>query len=100
MQENFRYLHSIIFALRAAFADGRHFVHDPQFGDIPIKGLLSKEYLSSRSEMFDPRVGEPIEHGCPSQESKCDTVYLSVTDVEGGACSFIRYSLALSFFTQ
>ena len=100
-RKTFRYLHSIIFALRTAFADGRRFVHDPCFEDTPIKGLLSKDYLSSRSELFNiDSVDVPIEHGYPPEEAKCDTAYFSVTDSEGGGCSFIKYSLPSLLLTQ
>ena len=41
-------LHLIIEASRLAFADRQQFVADPDFVDVPIKGMLDKDYLHSR----------------------------------------------------
>ncbi|KAF8456440.1 nucleophile aminohydrolase [Kalaharituber pfeilii] len=86
------HLHAVISALRIAFADAGHYVCDPNTpGTTPLKGLLSKEYLSSRSKLFDPaHAGAGIEHGAPPEEARCDTVYFCVADKEGGGCSFIN----------
>jgi len=82
------YLHILIEALRLAFADARYFVSDPNISNIPVEQLLSSEYLSKRAESFDPKcVNKKLKHGKPVNSS--DTVYFSVTDSEGNACSFI-----------
>ena len=38
------YIHTIIEALKIAFADREKFYSDPKFVTVPISGLLSKEY--------------------------------------------------------
>lgn len=82
------YLHILIEALRLAFADGRYFISDPQFQEIPVDELLSSTYLSRRIKDFHPeQIHRSLQHGNPRQSS--DTVYFTVADSEGNACSFI-----------
>ncbi|HEX9837963.1 MAG TPA: gamma-glutamyltransferase [Anaerolineales bacterium] len=82
-------LHLMIEAVRLAFADSRWYVADPAFSKIPVQELLSKEYASERRRLIDlkhatidPSRGTPV--------SSSDTVYLSVVDKFGNACSFIN----------
>ena len=82
-------LHLEIEALRLAFADSRWFVSDPQFNKIPLAELLSKGYADRRRALIDPRCATLDQsHGSPLSAS--DTVYLSVVDDQGNACSFIN----------
>lgn len=82
------YLHAIIEALRIAFADARNYVADPDCVSVPSKELLSEEYLRERSTLFDPTKANPeIKKGYPTHNS--GTVYFSVVDDHGNACSFI-----------
>lgn len=87
------YLHAIIEALRFGFADAHQYVADPQHaGPDRIKGMLSRAYLDQRSCAFDAAKTVPIDHGNPPLSS--DTVYLTCTDAEGNACSFIQSNYA------
>jgi gamma-glutamyltranspeptidase / glutathione hydrolase len=82
-------LHLEIEALRLAFSDTRWFVSDPAFTTIPLAELLSKEYATRRRQLIDPqRATLDQQHGSPLASS--DTVYLSVIDSQGNACSFIN----------
>lgn len=82
-------LHLVIEALRLAFADSRWYVADPKFSNIPLKELLSKEYAESRRKLIDlKRATIDPRHGTPVNSS--NTVYLSVVDKFGNACSFIN----------
>ncbi|KAI8089276.1 gamma-glutamyltranspeptidase [Halteromyces radiatus] len=83
------YLHVVIEALRLAFADTRYYVGDPDVVHVPIQELLSKEYLAERAKLIDlkHRNGN-IQKGYP--EKMGNTVYFSVVDEEGNACSFIN----------
>ncbi len=86
-------LHLEIEAMRLAFADTRYFVADPAFDPAPLEWLLSKEYAAERRSLIDPkRTRLDRTHGVPPVA--CDTVYLSVVDGEGNACSFINSNFA------
>jgi gamma-glutamyltranspeptidase/glutathione hydrolase len=81
-------LHLEIEALRLAFADTRWFVADPATNPAPLKGLLSKEYAALRALYIDrKRATLDQQRGTPVAAS--DTVYLTVVDGDGNACSFI-----------
>jgi len=82
-------MHLMIEAMRLAFADARWYVADPAFSKIPLDELLSKEYAGERRKLIDlkcasvdPKRGTPV--------ASSNTVYLSVVDKFGNACSFIN----------
>ena len=82
-------LHLEIEAMRLAFADARWYVADPQFSELPIAELLSKEYADERRKLIDPWHAKLDQtRGVPIASS--DTVYFSVVDRFGNACSFIN----------
>ena len=82
-------LHLQIEALRLAFADGCRFIADPATpGGVPVAELLSPGYAASRRALIDPARRIEVAPGEPLGAS--DTVYLSVVDGDGNACSFIN----------
>ncbi len=57
-------VHMMVEAKRLAFADREAYVADPEFVDIPMEGMLSKEYAASRFGLIDPeRVTDQVEPG-------------------------------------
>lgn len=82
-------LHFTIEAMRLAFADTRWYVADPAFNPAPLDELLSKDYAVQRMGLIHPhRATLDQEKGVPTSGS--DTVYFSVVDGDGNACSFIN----------
>ena len=82
-------LHLEIEAMRLAFADTSWYVADPAFNPAPLEQLLSKEYAAERRQLLDPnRATLDQRYGTPTSGS--DTVYFSVVDDQGNACSFIN----------
>ena len=90
--------HLLIEAMRLAFADARQWVADPAFESLPLAALLDPAYLAARRTLIDPRrampdapCGLPAGARGPVQPaSRADTVYLSVVDGAGNACSWIN----------
>jgi len=89
-------LHLQIEALRLAFADAHRYVADPAFQALPLDELLSKEYAARRSRLVDLQKAVLNQvHGNPGASAAfpsgaSDTVYFSVVDRWGNACSFIN----------
>jgi gamma-glutamyltranspeptidase/glutathione hydrolase len=82
-------MHLMIEAMRLAFADAKWYVSDPAFAKIPVKELLSKEYAGERRKLINTHHATlDFQRGAPVASS--DTVYLSVADGMGNACSFIN----------
>lgn len=55
MQHNSpEYLHTIVEAVKLAFADRDRYYGDPKFSKIPEQILLSKEYAQERRKLIDP----------------------------------------------
>jgi gamma-glutamyltranspeptidase / glutathione hydrolase len=90
-------LHLMIEAMRLAFADARQYIADPAKVEVPIRGLLDKNYGESRRTLVSrDRAIQPPSFGMPFGTS--DTIYLCTADGEGNACSFIN-SLYMGFGT-
>lgn len=92
------YLHALIESLRLAFCDGTWYIADPAHNPPPVSTLTSSQYLASRSSHFSPdSCISHITHGdagpSPAHQTS-DTVYFSVTDPHGNACSFINSNYA------
>ena len=90
--------HRHIEASRLAYRDRDAFLADPGAVDVPVKKLLSDEYLSGlraliKDDVAMPEMPLPGEMVLPPHK---DTVYLCVVDKDGNACSFIN-SLFESF---
>jgi len=49
-----QYLHTLIEAVKLAFADRDQYYGDPKFSKIPEQILLSKEYAAERRKLIDP----------------------------------------------
>ena len=66
------YIHTVAEALKLAFGDREAFYADPNFAEVPIDGLLSKEYAAKRAQLLDPEGAYPEQRppGDPWKYSK------------------------------
>lgn len=78
--------HLQIEALKLAFMDAHRYVADPEFSEVPVKELLSKEYASQRRKLIGEEAIDP-EHGDPYSGG---TVYLCAADGDGMMVSYIQ----------
>lgn len=82
--------HYQIEAMRCGFADALRYVADPRKVEIPIAAVLSKDYARERRAGISATQASPgVGYGLPFAAA-ADTVYLSVVDGDGNACSFIN----------
>jgi gamma-glutamyltranspeptidase/glutathione hydrolase len=63
------YVHTLIEAMKLAYADRDSFYADPEFVQVPAEGLLSKEYAKERAALIDPKraskafvAGDPLKY--------------------------------------
>ncbi len=102
-----QYLHTLVEAVKLAFSDRHSYYGDPDLVDVPLAGLLSKEYSAHRRAALDPARAHPRmpEAGDPwpfqgearkgnrvaaepfSGSSEPDTSYTCVVDRWGNAFS-------------
>jgi gamma-glutamyltranspeptidase/glutathione hydrolase len=89
------YLHLLIEAKKVAFKDRDEFITDPEFENVPIDRLLSKEYTRKIRERIDMNRVAPSSAHSPLNGGS-ETVYVAAVDKDRNAVSFIS-SLFLPF---
>lgn len=97
------YIHTVTEAAKLAFADREQYYGDPHFTDVPLEGLLSKDYASERRGLIDngqasldqrpgnPRTGAALLEGediFAARNWGPGTVYVAVVDKERNMASF------------
>ena len=81
-------LHILLEAKKLAFADRDRYVSDPDFVDVPLEQLLSKEYaVQQRARINLQKAARSVAAGL---EKDGDTMYLCVADGEGNVVSLIQ----------
>ncbi len=84
------HLHFLCEAKKLAFEDRARFYADPEFAEVPVEALISKEYAATRRALIDPvRAGRHIEPGNPAL-ARGDTICLSTADDDGQMVSLIQ----------
>src|SRR5579885_1080671 len=94
-----QYLHTVIEAVKLAFADRDRYYGDPKFSKIPEEILLSKSYAAERRKLIDPlhasmesRPGDlgastSMPTGAAGLATVHDTTCVNVVDSKGNAFS-------------
>lgn len=84
------YLHVLTEAKKLAYEDRAKFYADPDFNDIPMEELLSKEYAGERRALIKAdRAARSYPAGDMEIESG-NTTYLTVADKDGNMVSLIQ----------
>ena len=88
------YVHTVVEALKLAFADRERYYGDPRFAGVPLDRLLSAEYRERQRARIRPdraRVEDyagGIDDGAgDGSDTPGDTSYIAVVDAEGNAFS-------------
>lgn len=81
------YIHTFVEAKKLAFEDRAKYYADPNFSQIPVDWLISKEYAQERRKLIDPnKAAARYDAG----RYDGDTIYLTVADSEGNMVSLIQ----------
>ncbi len=81
------HIHLFAEAKKLAFEDRAKYYADPDFFEVPLERLLSKEYAAERRELIDRERAGRYESG---QISAGETIYLTVADKDGNMISLIQ----------
>jgi gamma-glutamyltranspeptidase/glutathione hydrolase len=82
------YVHLFTEAKKLAYEDRAKYYADPDFNEIPVEELISKEYAQKRNELINPdRAARRVASGKLETGS---TIYLTVADAEGNMISLIQ----------
>ncbi|MEX2365850.1 MAG: gamma-glutamyltransferase, partial [Pseudohongiellaceae bacterium] len=93
------YLHLLVEAMKPAYADRSRHLGDPNFVQVPVNRLISKDYAAELWGQIDPRQVRPSEDispFSPVSEESTDTTHFSVWDTEGNVVSN-TYTLNFSY---
>jgi len=83
------HLHLIVEAKRLAYEDRARYYADPEFADVPVDWLISKDYAAERVKLIDPlTASERVTPGDPELDS--DTIYMTAADGDGNMISLIQ----------
>jgi gamma-glutamyltranspeptidase/glutathione hydrolase len=83
------YIHHFVEAKKLAFEDRARFYADMDFVDVPVQGLISKEYAAARRALIGERAGRSYPAGNPALREG-DTIYLTCADSHGNMVSLIQ----------
>jgi len=85
------YMHLFLEAKKIAYEDRARFYADPDFSDIPVQQLLSRNYAAERGKLLDmKKAADEYPHGDPQALRDGDTIYLTTADSEGNMVSLIQ----------
>ncbi|MGF1529272.1 MAG: gamma-glutamyltransferase [Candidatus Competibacterales bacterium] len=94
-------IHRMVEAMKLAYADRSEYLGDPDFVDIPVAGLIHKDYAAELRRGIDLARATPasqIEPGNPLPFESNETTHYSVMDGAGNAVA-VTYTLNFSYGT-
>jgi len=78
--------HLMVEAKKIAYADLRRYNGDPDFSQVPVARLTSKDYAAQLCAKIDMKHAAPLD---TSEEPLGGTAYITTADAEGNVVSFI-----------
>ena len=82
------YIHLLTEVMRRAYADRGRWLGDPDFYQVPVEGLISREYARDRGRSVNleqvSELGPGVPPGAPESD---DTTHFSIIDRDGNAVS-------------
>lgn len=84
-----RTLHVMTEAKKLVFEDRAKFYADMDFVDVPLVGLLDKNYATERNKLISDKAAKRVDAGNPAMYQG-DTIYLTTADKEGNMVSLIQ----------
>lgn len=83
------HLHLLVEAKKLAYEDRARYYADPEFAEVPVDWLISKDYAAERVKLIDPmRASTKVRPGDPELDS--DTIYMTAADRDGNMISLIQ----------
>ncbi len=79
-------IHLMVEAMRRAFADRAHYLGDPDFVKVPVKGLTSRAYadrLAATINLQRASTSQEVRHGDPLPHESDETTHFTVVDKDG-----------------
>lgn len=89
------YLHLFSETFKIAFADRAKYMADTDFSDVPVAGLISKDYAQQWAEKIDPAKSQSFSAGEPFQYQSGSTTHFSVADKDG---NIVAVTKTINFF--
>lgn len=82
------YIHLLTEVMRRAYADRGRWLGDPDFYEVPVEGLISKDYARQRGATIDLDKVSKVAPGVPAgRKESDDTTHFSIIDRDGNAVS-------------
>lgn len=92
-------IHVMAEAMKLAYADRSEYLGDPDFINVPVKGLTSRAYADALAQKINPDRATPsseIKPGGPQQYESDQTTHYSVVDKQGNMVA-TTYTLNTNF---
>ena len=84
------YLHLFSEVFKLCYADRAAYMGDPNFVQVPLKGLLSKEYAKELAARVDLSRAQPPAPGDPWKHESMSTTHFSIADKDGNLVAVTR----------
>jgi gamma-glutamyltranspeptidase/glutathione hydrolase len=93
------YLHHLVETMKLAYADRSRYLGDPDYVEVPVQALISRDYAARQRQLIDPDRATPSAEIIPGKrlhEESSDTTHYTVADRHGNVVSN-TYTLNFSF---